>query len=372
MPDEDKLRAFGRLVVKLQQREDLTRDEVREAYRQIWRNEQPELHQGAFIAALRAKGESQAELTGVVEAFQDEWRLWFPHVVRSPEPPLSIAGVGMDALKTINVSSGAAVLAAACGLYVHKPGAPALTGVSGAADMFALWGVDLDAPGEAQVKSTETCRLGFTSVVGRAFMTSGFARVISQIRIGTSFHIGGPLVRHVGERHKIAGVPEPRLVRIVCEVMRDLGYERALVPCAESRAHPGRYLDEIGNVGPTHVAELLPGGEIREYTIRPEDAGLREAPFEAIASRGTAEENARILARALGGKVEGPIVDVLLLNAAASLKLMGKVDSLARGVDQARLAIHEGRAIAQLRALIESQNPEPARGRAKLETLLAD
>jgi glycosyl transferase family protein with helical bundle domain len=85
MIDEDKLRAFGRLVVRLQRREDLSREEVREAYRQIWRNEQPELQQGAFIAALRQKGETAGELTGVVEAFQDEWRSAFPHVVEAPE-----------------------------------------------------------------------------------------------------------------------------------------------------------------------------------------------------------------------------------------------------------------------------------------------
>lgn len=370
MLDEQKLRAFGGLVVRLQRREDLSRAEVREAYRQIWRNEQPELHQGAFIAALRAKPETKDELVGVVEAFQDEWRLFFPHAVHAPEPVLSIAGIGMDALKTINISSGAAILTAACGVYVHKPGAPALTGVSGAADMFAHFGVDLDADGAAQVKSTETCRLGFTSVVGRAFMNSGFARVISQLRIGTSFHIGGPLVRHVGERHKIAGVPDPSLVRTVCEVMRDLGYERALVPCGESDEHPGRYLDELSTAGKTHLAELLPSGEIRESTIVPEDAGLRRAPLEAIATRPSAEENARVLARALAGKEEGPIVDVLLLNAAAGLVLMNKADSLGSGVTRARRAIEDGSAIEQLRALIRTQNASPEAGLAKLEGLL--
>jgi anthranilate phosphoribosyltransferase len=244
--------------------------------------------------------------------------------------------------------------------------------VSGAADMFAHWGVDADVPGEAQVKSTETCRLGFTSVVGRAFMDSGFARVISQIRIGTSFHIGGPLVRHVGERHKIAGVPEPSLVRLVCEVMRDLGYTRALVPCGESREHPGRYLDELSTVGPTHIAELEESGEIREYVLRPEDAGLAEAKFDTIATRPTAAENARVVARALAGKEHGPVVDILLLNAAAGLVLMGKVADLASGVTRARKTIEEGRAIAQLRALIETQNAKPQEGLAQLASLIAD
>jgi anthranilate phosphoribosyltransferase len=368
--DEDKLRAFGRLVVRLQAREDLTREEAHGAFRQIWRNEQPELQQGAFIATLRAKGETREELSGVVDAFQEEWQRFFPHVVKAPEPHLSIAGIGMDSLKTVNVSSGAAVIAAACGVYVHKPGAPALTGVSGAADMFALWGVDVDAPGEAQVRSTERCRLGFTSVVGRAFARAGFGRVLSQLRIGTTIHIAGPLTRHVGERHKIAGVPEPVLTRKVCEVMRDLGYARALVPCGASTRHPGRYLDELSIIGPTHMAELLPDGSIVESEIRPADAGLEEATYEDIASRPTAEENARWMARVLAGKEQGPVLDLLLLNAAAGLLLMGKVADLKEGVARARRAVAEGAAYAQLRALLEAQNAEPRAGLARLEKLV--
>jgi anthranilate phosphoribosyltransferase len=119
------------------------------------------------------------------------------------------------------------------------------------------------------------------------------------------------------------------------------------------------------------VAELLPGGEIREYVIRPEDAGLREASFEDIASRGTAEENARVVARALAGKEPGPLLDVLLLNAAAGLKLMGKVNELTAGVEQARRAVGDGRAIAQLRALVETQSADPRPGLAKLAALIA-
>jgi len=375
MVDETKLRAFGNLVVRLERREDLSREEVREAYREIWRNEQPELHQGAFIAALRAKPETKDELVGVVEAFQDEWRLFYPHVVHAAEPALSIAGIGMDTLKTINVSSGAAVLTAACGVYVHKPGAPALTGISGAADMFAHWGVDIDVDGAAQVKSTETCRLGFTSVVGRAFMHSGFGRIISQIRIGTSFHIGGPLGRHFGEKHKIVGVPDPKLGRMVCEVLRDLGCERALAPSGEATEFPGQFLDELSTAGKSHLAELLPNGEIRETTLVPEDVGLRQTPFADIATRASGEENARVLARALAGKEQGGIVDILLLNAASGIVLMGKAESLREGVSIARQAIEDGRAIEQLRALIRTQNSlgqniSAEAGLAKLEALL--
>lgn len=371
MFDEDKLRAFGRLIVRLQQGESLTLDETREAYRQIWRAEQPDLQQGAFIATLKAKGETLDELIGVAHAFTDEWKLFFPHTVNAPEPHLGFCGVGMDSLKTVNVSSGAAVIAAACGVYVHKVGAPALTGTSGSADVFALWGVDVDIPGEESVKVTEQTRLGFTSLVGQAILKSGIGRVISQIRIGTSIHISGPMAVHIGEQHKVMGVPHPSMTKLCCEVMRGLGYKRAIVPCGASGEHPGRYLDEFSNVGQTQVAELHEDGSISEYKLSPDDVGMRRARYEEIASAGTREENARIVAQVLAGKRQGAVLDILAYNAAACLKLMGKAENLEMGIRHARTAVETGKAWAQLRSLIEAQNRDPKAGLAALDALVA-
>jgi anthranilate phosphoribosyltransferase len=372
MFDEEKLRAFGRLVVRLQQRTSLSREETRDAFRQIWRSEQPDLQQGAFIAALRCKGETKDELTGVTESHNEEWSRYFPHEVRAPEPHLGVVGVGMDTLKTINVSSGAAVIAAACGVYVHKVGAPALTGLTGSADIFSLWGVDTDVPGEVSVRATERGRLGFTSAVGPDLLRSGIGRVLSQLRIGTSIHIAGPLGFHVGERHKIMGVPDPKLTRVACEVMRDMGYKAAMVPCGASREHPELYIDELSNIGLSHVAELTEDGSILEYDIAAGDVGLREASYADIASLTSREENARAVARALAGKLGGPALDILALNAAACLKVMGKVKDLASGVSMAKQAVEDGRALAQLRTLIELQNRDPQAGLARLSSLLAD
>jgi len=372
MFEEEKLRAFGRLVVRLQQREDLSREETREAYRAIWRNEQPELHQGAFIAALKCKGETRDELVGVAEAFGEEWAKFFPHKVSASQPHLGICGVGMDSLKTVNISSGASVIVAACGVPVYKVSAPALTGISGGADAFALWGVDIDVPGEQSVRSTEQCRLGATSLVSQAMMNSGIARVVSQIRIGTSFHISGPMAIHAGEQHKVMGVPHPSMTRLCAEVMKGLGYKTALVPCGGSREHPGRYLDELSNVGISHVAELHEDGTITEYELTPSDLGLPETSYAEIASTQSRDENARIVARALAGKGTKAVVDVLALNAAACLKVMGKVSSLVDGLRQARVAVEDGRAIAQLRSLIETQNRDPKAGLATLDALIGE
>jgi anthranilate phosphoribosyltransferase len=371
MFDEEKLRAFGRLVAKLQQRRPLSQDETRDAFRQIWQNEQPELQQGAFLAALKSKGETRDELIGVAQSFHEEWTRHFPHVVRAPEPHLGFSGGGLFGLPTVNIKSGAAVVAAACGVYVHKIGAPALTGVSGSADAFTNWGVDADVPGAESVKVTERCRLGFTSLLGGAAAGSGVARVIRKLRIETSCHLAGPMASHVGERHKVMGVPAPPLVSLCCEVMHGLGYARAMVVCGGSREHPGSFIDELSTLGATDIAELTEDGSIHEFRLTPDEAGLPVARYADIAAASTPEENARIVARALAGKQPGPVLDILALNAAACLQLMGKVDDLATGVKRAREAVREGRAIQQLRALIEAQSADPKAGLAKLDALIA-
>jgi len=368
--DEASLRSFGSLIVRLQRRENLTRDEARRAYNEIWRNQQPELQQGAFIAALQCKGETLDEILGVADSHNDDWQGHLPERIAAPEPHLGIVGVGMDTLKTVNVSSGAAIIAAACGVYVHKIAAPGMTGVSGSADTFAMLGVDPDVDHAASCRATEECRLGFTSVVGRAAQAGGTFRVLSQLRCGTSVHIAGPMGFHSGERHKIIGVPRPDLVPLVCEALQQLGYRGALVPCGGSLEYPGRYMDEFSTLGPTLVAELREDGRITQYELRPEDAGLSPGRYEDVAAAPTAEENVRVIARTLAERTPGPVLDLLALNAAACLKLMGKVDRWDVGVERAREAVLDGSALEQLRSLIRTQNRDPESGLRRLNACI--
>src|SRR5262249_4329596 len=153
-----------------------------------------------------------------------------------------------------------------------------------------------------------------------------------------------PMAPHIGERHKIMGVPSPALVSLCCEVMAGLGYARAMVPCGASREHPDGFLDELSTLGGTQIAELTEDGSVHEYRITPEEVGLPVARYADVAAASTPIENARIVARALAAKGPPPVLDILALNAAACLKLMGKVDDLAAGVTRAKEAVKEGRA----------------------------
>ncbi|MCB9526851.1 MAG: hypothetical protein R3F65_15180 [bacterium] len=369
--DQDAMRAFGKLIGRMIGKEPLTRDETRDAYRQIYGNQQPELQQGAFIAAHKAKGETVDELVGLVEAHTEEWIRCFTHEVRAPRPHVGIVGVGMDSMKTFNISSTSAVVAAACGIYVHKVGAPGMTSITGCADAFQLWGVDGQGPLDKQVQSVAACRLGFTTPVTPHLKHMGIARVLSQLRIPTSMHLAGPLDRHSGERHKIVGVPEPRYVDMIGQTLARLGfYKRALVPCGGVDALPGRYLDEFSNLGATEVAELHEDGTVERYTLRPADVGLEVADYRDVQSADTREANARLGARIIAGKGNRAQTDLVAFNAAAALRVLGEAD-WKDGIARAREAMATGAALAQLRALIEHQNRDPADGLARLDALLA-
>lgn len=359
--DEALLRAFGGLIVKLQSGGALTREEARDAYRQIFENHQPELQQGALVAAHACAPPTVDSLVGLTEAHNAEWSRCIPHQVKASRPHLGIVGVGMDGLKSFNVSSAAAVVASACGVPVHKVGAPGMTGPSGSADAFALWGVDLGAPLEAAFEGVESHGLGFTSPVSPRLRHMGIGRVLSQLRCKTMIHLAGPMGFHSGERHKIIGVPAPPLTGLMAECMRQLGYTAALLPCGTALGVHDRFMDEFSTVGPTHVARLH-HGEVQQFVLHPEDFGVETAELAQIAAAEDRVANARIGARAIAGLADRAHEDLLVVNAAACLVLVEAAKDWADGARQARAAIREGRALQQLEGLVARQNADPEAG----------
>jgi anthranilate phosphoribosyltransferase len=360
--DEGSLRAFGALIVRIQQGGHLSRHEASHAFTTIWRNEQPELQQGVFIEALRSRGPSPDEMAGFIDSFEAAWFAVNPGSVGGAQPHVMVCGVGSDSLKTVNVSSGASIIAAACGLRVHKVCAPGMTGVSGSADVFAIAGVDPHVPHEAALRACREGGLGVTSVVGAHALPVGHVRVLGSLRCATVLHLGGPMSRFSeDERHKMVGVPAPPLTRFVVEGLKAAGFETAISPCGTAAGAPGRFMDEFSNAGPTFVARLAANGAITEYVVHPEDAGLTAVPFEKIAAAATRDENVANMLDVIEGRHEdGPVLELLALNAAALLEQMGHADSLASGVTLAREAVASGKAAELLRHTRALQNLPPA------------
>ena len=366
--DEYQLRGFGRAIMAVTEGRHLSREETKELYRQILLAEQPELQQGAFLAAHMATSPTLEEIAGA-------WEAQMEYDVESISPALparcaDIVGTGSDYLKTINVSSGAAILAAAAGAYVAKKGARAATGVSGASDIFEAFGVDLEAPLSQAAQSLADHRLCY--LPGERFLRSGWGRLIQTMRFRTIFNLACPLLMPCrSTRYLVIGAYSAALARQLVRICREVGLAGALGiygRCDGYKADQG--MDEISVCGPTLVVELR-GETITEYTLEPEDLGLPRYRYADIAARADTRENALALLGALSAKTNGAAGDFLAANAGAVLYLLNLAPSWPEAVAQARQTLAQGKALETLRRMVSAQQGQPGRGEAKLEQLLA-
>jgi len=353
MSSESQLRDFGRLICSVAAGQYLTRDEAREAYRQVILNEQPELQQGAFLMAHIARGPSTEELSGAWDALHryDTAKI----DAGDPDGPIcDIVGTGSDPVKTVNCSTPAAIIASACGLSVAKKGARLVTGVSGASDIFEILGVDLNAP----LSRAEAClrRHGICYLPGESFLKSGWARLIRSMRFTSAFNIIGPLTMPCENTSRIViGAYAPHICDQLIDVLKEIGMTGALAPFGRvDGMDPEKGMDEFSLAGPTRATELR-DGKVDTYDVTPADFGLKTVPIEKIASSRTAHGNTRRILAVLEGACDTPEADFFCMNAGAALYITDMADSYARGVEMARQAVADGRALAKLAALRDAQ-----------------
>lgn len=352
MSEESKLRAFGQLICKVAAGRFMSREEATEAYRQIILNEQPELQQGAFLMAHITRGPSTEELSGAWDAL-DRHDTAKIHT-DLPRPICDIVGTGSDSLKTINCSTPAALIAAGCGLATAKKGARLVTGVSGASDIFEILGIDLNTPlvrAEECLQKHKICYLP-----GETFLKSGWARLIRVMRFTSVFNIIGPLTRPCEDNDCIViGAYSPQVCDQLIDVLREINMPAALAPYGTALEFDSNLgMDEFSLAGPTRVVELR-GGAITTHEVAPEDFGLKSVPFEKIASRQTAAENARVILAVLRGEYDRPEADFFCMNAGAALYLAGLARDYRQGTEMARQALADGRAYEKLELLRRCQ-----------------
>lgn len=363
-----ELKAFGAGIAALLNGQNLSRERARDMFHQVLLNEQPDLQQGAFLTALTAKGETAEEIAGAWEAIYElDTAKVTPSVT---EPLVDNCGTGMDSFKTFNISTAAAVVAAAGGVYMAKHGARALTSACGAVDILEAVGVDVDGDIDLARQSIETAGIGIFNGMSPKVHPQALFRILSQIRFGTTLNIAGSLANPALPRYAVRGVYSRDLVVPVAEVMREIGYLRALV--VHGSNGDGLGMDEVSTVGETFIAELDHSGQITTYVITPEDAGVPPGSRQDIAPCGNRQEEARRFIRLLSGSELGPRYYITCINAAAVFYLMGQAQNLGDGFNQAREIIDSGQAIAKLRQWVARQNPDPQRGLDKLDLLLAE
>jgi anthranilate phosphoribosyltransferase len=321
----------------------LGRDEMHEVFAQVMDGKASDVQKAALLVALRMKGETADEITGAALAMRE--RVTPLDVDRGTL--VDTCGTGGDGRGTFNISTLAAIVAAAAGANVAKHGNRAVSSACGSADVLSALGVniDLDAAQMSQVLRRAGIAFLFAPKLHPAM--SAVAAVRRELGLRTIFNVLGPLTNPAFARRQVLGVFAARLVETVANVLSALGAEHALV------VHSLDGLDEISVSAPTHVCEVR-GGEVRSYEITPEELGLRMHSIEELAG-GDAQANAEIARRVLDGE-EGARRDVIAANAGAALYVAGLAKTIRDGVALADDAIVSGAAREKLRQLAEASH----------------
>jgi anthranilate phosphoribosyltransferase len=286
----------------------------------------------------------------------------------APGPLIDNCGTGADVLKTFNISTGAAIVASACDVRVVRHAARAISSNCGAVDVIEALGVNVESVPELPKQSIEHAGIGLWN----AFLPSvhpGIARLMRGIRFGSTINLVGPLLNPTIPDHKVMGVSSRKLVELELQILKALGFKRGFVMHGIDEV-TGKGMDEASTLGPTHVAELFSDGRTDNYTFTPEDLGLRRANAIELASSRDVQRDAVVLLRVIAGREDGPRTDIVCLNAALILYVMGKTTSLRSGIEMARSAVASGLALAKLREWVAWQNITPNDGLAVLERML--
>ena len=317
----------------------LDRSRSRAVMDEIMRGEASPGQIGGFLVALKVKGETADEIAGCAEAMRE-------HVL--PVHPrrddlVDTAGTGGDGGHTFNISTAAALVAAAAGAAVAKHGNRAVSSASGSADVLEALGFELEQPPARIAQSIDELGFGFMFAPTHHPAMRHAAPVRRELATRTVFNLLGPLTNPAGARAQVIGVYAPGLVRTIADVLAQLGARRAFV------VHGDGGIDELSPTGPNLVCEVVDGA-VREYTIDPLDLGIPRGHLDELRG-GSASENALVVREVFSG-AEGTRRDAIVLNAAGAIAASGHAEDLREGISLASAAIDSGAALARLDALV--------------------
>jgi len=317
----------------------LTGDEAASVMEEIMQGEATPAQFGAFVTALRLKGETVDEIVGLAKVMRAK-----AVPVTISEPVVDTCGTGGDGSHTFNISTTAAFVAAGAGLKVAKHGNRAMSSQCGSADVLEALGVKIDLDAGQVQRCLQEVGMGFMFAPAFHPAMKFAAAPRREIGIRTVFNILGPLTNPAGAKAQVMGVADGSLVEKLASVLGGLGCHHALV------VHGEDGLDEITITGKTQVCELK-DDNIKSYSISPEDCSLSRAAPDSLKG-GSVDDNAGLLREILSGAF-GPQRDVVLMNAAAVLLAGDMVETLQQGILLAKEVVDSGKALAKLEQLIE-------------------
>ena len=320
----------------------LTRAEAESAFEALFEGEGTPAQMGGFLMALRTRGETVDEFAAAASVMRAHC-----HAVRAPEGAMDIVGTGGDGKGTLNISTATAFVVAGAGVTVAKHGNRNLSSKSGAGDVLTELGLNVMVGPDVVERCINEAGIGFMMAPMHHPAMRHVGPIRTELGTRTIFNILGPLTNPAGVRRQLTGAFLPRLIRPMAETLLALGTIKAWL------VHGGDGTDEISIAAPTQVA-AVEHGIVREFTLRPEDAGLPWHPFEHLLG-GSPAQNAAVFRALLDGE-KGAYRDAVLFNAAAALLVADKVASLADGVELARRSLDSGAAKAKIEALRQLTN----------------
>ena len=321
-------------------RRDLEADEMTAVMRTLMTGGATPAQTGGFLVGLRMKGETVTEIAAAASVMRE---LASGVDIGGLDHTVDIVGTGGDASGTFNVSTASIFVAAAAGCHVAKHGNRSVSSKSGSADVLEAAGVRLDLTPEQVARCVREVGVGFMFAPGHHAAMKHAIGPRKEMGVRTIFNVLGPLTNPAGVPNQLLGVFSDALLEPIAEVMQRLGSRHVLV------VHSRDGLDEISIGAATDVAELK-GGQVRRFSILPEDFGVQQAAIDALRVE-SAEESLAMIRDVLEDH-PGPARDIVVLNAGAAIYAAGVAGSLKEGIEQADRAIASGEARSRLDRLV--------------------
>lgn len=327
-------------IKKVIRQESLTEAEMNDCVNQIIRGEATSSQIGAFLTGITINGEDTKEVIGCVKALRSE----MDNVDYESEFLIDVCGTGGDGFNTFNVSTAVSFVIAALGGKVAKHGNRSISSKCGSFDVIEELGIDISMSKENINECLEKHNLAFLFAPRFHKAMKNVASERKEIGIRTLFNQVGPLINPANLSYQLMGVSRKESQKVACEVMKSIGIKRGIVVCAENG------LDEVSISCDTNICELK-NGEILEYTISPEDFGIQKYKIEDIAG-GDKVQNASLIRAVLTGE-KGAKRDVVVLNSAVAIYVLGISKNIEEGIKIAEKCIDEGKAYEKLEELVE-------------------
>jgi anthranilate phosphoribosyltransferase len=331
--------------------ESLSFEQARSLLDVVFEGEVSEVQIAAFLTAMRIKGATAAELAGLAKSLRN-------HAIKvkvDVDNLVDTCGTGGGVIKTCNISTAAAIVAAGAGVYVAKHGNRGITSKCGSADVFEELGVKIDAGAETVAECIKQAHIGFMFAPAFHPAMKYVQPIRKSLGFRTVFNILGPLANPANVQRQVLGVADEELMETVAEALKLLGTKVAMVvhsPVRDGLRHNG--MDEISTAGVTKITELKEG-QIESYELNAEDLGISPANIDDLKVT-DAKESAKVLRKILNGKEKGPRKDIVVLNAAAAIIVSGLADDFGTAIKMADASVNDGRALACLEKLIEVSN----------------